>query len=659
MTDSAVRALARRLEGIERQLRGRATQLEHSALEDGAIREFDLEGEQQAQYGKQWDDTHVAATLRGPVPPEPSTPDVAPVPGGLLVGWDGFFAAGLTTVAPMDFARVDIVVGPNAMDPIATPPSAAVMSPRGGSAFISLPEGDYDVVLVTRSVAGIASIPSDPVFGSALPLSGDAGVDQAARDLAQQAIDDAAAAAALASAAQTAADASATIYRQSSAPTTGMTDNDLWVDADDGLLYVYVGGVWTLSADQRVAALVSSTATKITSFAQASTPSTVGRTTGDIWVDTDDGHKLYVWDGAWTARLLGGTALAADSIDGKTITGAFYRTAANGARWELKGGGFANTLLGYSGYASEVAPGGVVATNVQNGMVAVQGPNIGNGQAALQLSNQSGGVTRTVAELFAKVVRVTADTYSLLSGGGSYVEAHSAADNYEGNDFAKVGVYTQTEANTGQEHRSFLGYAWTVFNNVVSHSLTLKPADGLVLKLDSVQRFAVGLVSSVLEGDLNMPTGTVMAGSDTSSTQRGYWIRRLGSGGVAVQQHRAYLTGAADPALVDRILKDGVEVARAELSATGLEINGTRVPKETFGTHSGTSSAGGANVITHNLGVVPTFFDTTNNNSGRYTAPDLSSATTTQITVYTRVLTSAGAPVSASAAQVIMWQAKV
>lgn len=53
-----------------------------------------------------------------------------------------------------------------------------------------------------------------------------------------------------------------------------------------------------------------------------------------------------------------GSLLAADAIDGKTITGAVIRTAAPPAkRWELDSVNHANQLRGYSGEANETAPG--------------------------------------------------------------------------------------------------------------------------------------------------------------------------------------------------------------------------------------------------------------------------------------------------------------
>lgn len=48
---------------------------------------------------------------------------------------------------------------------------------------------------------------------------------------------------------------------------------------------------------------VNATASKQRVFSQTSAPSTTGRITGDLWIDTDDSNKLYYWDGsAWSIR---------------------------------------------------------------------------------------------------------------------------------------------------------------------------------------------------------------------------------------------------------------------------------------------------------------------------------------------------------------------
>jgi hypothetical protein len=338
MTDPQVRALARELVDLRSVIRSmNGPQLAHSSIEGGAITEYDYTDTLVAQYGRQYDGTSTAATLVSPPPAAPSAPTIVPVAGGLVVTWDGTFEGDVTVVAPMDWRQVDFVAGPVGMDPIATPPMVAATSPRGAEHFLPLPPGAYDIALVSRTLAGRPSEPSPVVTATALPLVDDTAFQQALEDLtaaegrldiAEVDIDDnlteieaakarltiaeAQAATALADAAtaQAKANAAITVYRQSSAPSGSLETNDLWIDSDDGLLYVWTGS-WTLSADQRIATVVTSNATKTTVFAQTSQPSTSNRTVGDIWLDTDDGNKIYDWSGSWTARLLGATAISA------------------------------------------------------------------------------------------------------------------------------------------------------------------------------------------------------------------------------------------------------------------------------------------------------------------------------------------------------------
>lgn len=156
----------------------------------------------------------------------------------------------------------------------------------------------------------------------------------------------------------------ATIYAQNDAPTAGMKVGDLWIDTNDGnKLYRWDGDAWVDVGDDRIDAaaaavtellsrvsatedLLDSQAASITSlsgslsdtqgdldalatanealtiqvtsiagskatvFAQATAPSSTGRVNGDLWIDTDDGNRIYVWDGAWTLRPVGVTVFA-------------------------------------------------------------------------------------------------------------------------------------------------------------------------------------------------------------------------------------------------------------------------------------------------------------------------------------------------------------
>ena len=59
---------------------------------------------------------------------------------------------------------------------------------------------------------------------------------------------------------------------------------------------------------------------KNTVFYQTAQPSTTGRKTGDTWFDTDDGNRIYRWDGSkWTAAQLGTNAIANAAITNALI----------------------------------------------------------------------------------------------------------------------------------------------------------------------------------------------------------------------------------------------------------------------------------------------------------------------------------------------------
>lgn len=162
MTTRPLQDLMRRIRRLERQVEAGTSQpqLAFSSIEDGFVMEYDIDGNPTMQIGQQYDGSHIAAPLIGPIPPAPTGLTFTPAPGGVEVTWNGTFFGDV--VAPMDFARVDIAVSTNpAFDAVATPPYASIASPRGGGVFIPLIEGaTVYLAAVTRSVAGKVSTPS-------------------------------------------------------------------------------------------------------------------------------------------------------------------------------------------------------------------------------------------------------------------------------------------------------------------------------------------------------------------------------------------------------------------------------------------------------------------------------------------------------------------
>ena len=151
--------------------------------------------------------------------------------------------------------------------------------------------------------------------GSAWITVRDAGIAAAQAD-ASQAISDAAGA-------QGTADGKVVTFIQTGQPTAEGT-GDLWIDSDDGnKLYRWSGSVWVEIQDDDIATAISNAATaqstadgKIISFYQDAQPTAEAE--GDFWIDTNDDNKLYRWNGSsWlSARDATIAAAQADAATG-------------------------------------------------------------------------------------------------------------------------------------------------------------------------------------------------------------------------------------------------------------------------------------------------------------------------------------------------------
>jgi hypothetical protein len=123
------------------------------------------------------------------------------------------------------------------------------------------------------------------------------------------------------------------VFVQASAPTTGMSHNDLWFDEDDGYRqyrYNSATPAWEDIQDAEIAVALANAAAaqatadgKIEIYWQDSQPT--GANVGDYWMDTDDGNHAYryngsTWDDAQDsdiATAIANAATAQSTADGK------------------------------------------------------------------------------------------------------------------------------------------------------------------------------------------------------------------------------------------------------------------------------------------------------------------------------------------------------
>jgi hypothetical protein len=147
-------ALRKKLEEIER-----AARLKHASIDDTSIEVRDDTGSLRALVGMQADGTTAVNVVNGPPPPQPTTPVVASVLGGVTASWDGAFADG--SPVPLDFSRIEVHASTSSgFTPDTSTLKATIESPQAGTAVVVTDDPVY-VRLMARSTSGTASTPSD------------------------------------------------------------------------------------------------------------------------------------------------------------------------------------------------------------------------------------------------------------------------------------------------------------------------------------------------------------------------------------------------------------------------------------------------------------------------------------------------------------------
>lgn len=170
-TPPEVISLARRIAALEKdKVAAKTPALALSSIEDGAIDEYDGNDTLVASYGTQFDGTHVAVSLSGPPPPQPTAPQMTAGPLSLTARWNGLFTGG--SLSPMDLKHIELELATD----ITFSDSrikATITGELGDERVISPldPTVTYYLRFVARSLSGKPSIPSDVVTASPNEIS--------------------------------------------------------------------------------------------------------------------------------------------------------------------------------------------------------------------------------------------------------------------------------------------------------------------------------------------------------------------------------------------------------------------------------------------------------------------------------------------------------
>ena len=197
-------------------------------------------------------------------------------------------------------------------------------------------------------------------------------------------------------------------YYQATAPTSGMTEGDIWFDTDDGYkLYYYTGSAWTSVQDTSIAAAQSAaTAAQTTAdgknkiYRQGTTP-TGTFSVGDLWFNTSNDNSISRWDGStWVANTLGNNALAsisANKITAGTIDASVI-TVSNINAGNISTGTLAAARIAANSLdASKITAGTITATQISSsyvyaGTIAAGNITTGTLSATVSLAAVSGTI---------------------------------------------------------------------------------------------------------------------------------------------------------------------------------------------------------------------------------------------------------------------------
>lgn len=157
---------------------------------------------------------------------------------------------------------------------------------------------------------------------------------------------------------------------------------------------------------------------KNTVFYQTTAPSTSGRVAGDVWFDTDDGNRMYGFNGtSWVAyqfgtasflnasvdlsKLADGSVSAAKLIDGSVVAGKIAASAV-GTNELAANSVVAGKIAAYTITGDRIAANTITATNIAAGTITTDklvagtltGFTINNGSGTFEVTS-GGAVTAT------------------------------------------------------------------------------------------------------------------------------------------------------------------------------------------------------------------------------------------------------------------------
>lgn len=360
--------------------------------------------------------------------------------------------------------------------------------------------------------------------------------------------------------------------------------------------------------------------------------------------------------------------LSADAIDGKTITGAIVRTAATGTRMIMRDDGAGGVLEGFGGLVGESptvfdpSPYGAdyPALRIETGQTATKDDPVNLLMYTGDASSESAFVLNTnTFWVVSNDNPITLQSELLLTPSGLSVSANTA------NIFGANGVVLETTDNSISLNAGsatiilngdlvdvngpLVADTMTVGGLLTSSSLTVGPG---VADFQGLVRFREPISNPDSGERLTINDGLTVTGSTISDG--GF----LTIGAIDVWSGISNSNGTNPVAINDDLTISGTTVGTGLASFNGgikVGSTGNGFSQMKWGVVSTPTDGSGLVNVTHGGGSTPTLMMAQNVDSGRISSATGPTSGSTTFRVFTRVLTTAGAPVLASTNTNFYW----
>lgn len=332
---------------------------------------------------------------------------------------------------------------------------------------------------------------------------------------------------------------------------------------------------YTLADQAKKAAATAQTSAdgKNTVFYQTAQPPTTGRKTGDTWFDTDDGNRIYRWDGSkWTASQFGTNAIA-----NATITNALI---ANLDAGKITTGTLAAARIGAESITAEkLAAGSVIA-----GKIAANAVTAGTIAAGSINADKLAAGAVTADKLAAGAVtadKIVADAITTAKIAAKAVTANEIAANTITADQIAANAITATQLAAGAVTAAKIAAGQITADKIAAGAITADKFYGTAITSKNYVANSAGMKIDLANGSIDTKNFKVdsagnvaMTGTLTMQGAQSMTVKNASASLVGTVAFKAVSGQTWSPGALNVLGKDLLHLVAGDSTTTKAYVEG-------------------------------------------------------------------------------------